>query len=207
MDIMTIGNDPFSNVVIEDARQEIWIKQAAALGLVIKASATVENLLRDAFSSLVGSKYAAVVAGGQGTEWLIDNCRAVRKGHREIAPDSKGAIDTALLRCKTANARRNELVHGEKVEGNLDGSLGTLRSRRLTHVLTEQAWTLREINDVAQALWDGCEDLWQAMTAAVSPEMMEIGQELGRMDYEDCRRADEDGSPELAPSSRQAGQP
>ena len=196
MGVMTIENDPFAEIFIEDARQEIEIKQAAALGVVIKASAHLEDGLRDAFSSLVGSKYAAVVAGGQGTEWLVDNCRAVLKVHREIAPDNKSPIDSALLLCKAANARRNELVHGVKTEGNWDGSLAILRSRRLTHVVTMQPWTLREIYDVAQALWDAAIDLWEAMKSAVSPQTMALGQVLGREDSDDYALADQDGSPE-----------
>ena len=41
-------------------------ERRAALGLVIEWAAIMEEILRFSFCSLVGSKYAAVVAGGQG---------------------------------------------------------------------------------------------------------------------------------------------
>lgn len=48
-----------------------------ALGSVLIAAGALEDLLRDAFCALVGSKFAAVVAGGQGGDWLIGYCKAL----------------------------------------------------------------------------------------------------------------------------------
>lgn len=89
-------------------------ERRAALGLVIEWAAIMEEILRAGFCSLVGGKYAAVVAGAQGAEWLLENCKAVAKVHREICDDDKAATITALDRCSAANKRRNTLVHGVK---------------------------------------------------------------------------------------------
>ncbi len=48
-----------------------------ALGRITESSTTMEWVLRLAFCCLVGSKYAAVVAGGQSASWLIDQCDAL----------------------------------------------------------------------------------------------------------------------------------
>jgi hypothetical protein len=82
------------------------------LGMVTENSATMENTLRSAFCSLVGSKYAATVAWGQTVSWLIDQCRALIAVHREIAAEHKQAIIDALDKRKSANGKRNILVHG-----------------------------------------------------------------------------------------------
>ena len=72
---------------------------------------------------LAGGQYVRHVAGGQGAEWLIENCKAIVKVHREISDDEKAVIVTALDRCSAANKRRNTLVHGVKAAGRAtDGS-------------------------------------------------------------------------------------
>lgn len=53
----------------------ILTTRLAALGQVIESSAFMEYTLRNAFCSLVDSKYAAIVAGGQSVNWLIEQCK------------------------------------------------------------------------------------------------------------------------------------
>ena len=45
-----------------------------ALGSVFEQSARMEWVLRSVFCVLVGSKYAAIIAGEQPLTWLLDNC-------------------------------------------------------------------------------------------------------------------------------------
>ena len=177
--MVPIENDPLRHFDLENDAQALLIKRAAALGMVIEWSAMMEYNLRDAFCSLVGSKYAAVVAGGQGAEWLIQNCRAVLKVHREITAENKLAIEAALGECHEANARRNVLVHGVKTASNAsDGSLQTLRSRKLSHLSSVEPWKVAEIYAVADALLRAGMAVGHAMNAAVSPQMMVIGDAL-----------------------------
>ena len=52
----------------------------------------MEMLLRRAFCGLVGSKFAAVVAGGQGADWLIQQCRALTGEHHAVSNGSTKTI-------------------------------------------------------------------------------------------------------------------
>src|SRR5262249_30652644 len=123
---------------------------------------------RDAFCSLVGSKYAAVVAGGQGAEWLITNCKAIVKVHREISDEDRRAITAALDDCSDANQRRNVLVHGVKAVGRrTDGSFHTLRSRKGTHIQVRKPWTTTETEEAAAAIRDAAASLYDAMYDAI----------------------------------------
>jgi hypothetical protein len=63
-----------------------------ALGFVIIASGAMEDLLRDAFCALADSKFAAVIAGGQGTDWLIGYCRALVEVHVELPEASRESV-------------------------------------------------------------------------------------------------------------------
>src|SRR5580698_4712747 len=113
---MTSDYDPLW--IYDDERPAaVQSERRAALGLVIEWSAIMEEILRTSFCSLVGSKYAAVLAAGQGAEWLVESCKAVVKVHREISDDEKGAIKAALDQCSAVNKRRNTLVHGVKAAG------------------------------------------------------------------------------------------
>jgi hypothetical protein len=104
--------------------------QMLALGEVVQWSATMESTLRNAFSSLVGSKFAAVVAAGQSTGWLIEQCKALTDVHREMPEEHQASIKAALDRCRAASEQRNHLVHGVKTGIRVsDGALQTMRSR------------------------------------------------------------------------------
>jgi hypothetical protein len=62
----------------------ILTTRLAALGQVIESSAFMEYTLRNAFCSLVDSKYAAIVAGGQSVNWLIEQCKALADVHHDM---------------------------------------------------------------------------------------------------------------------------
>ena len=88
----------------EDARY-------AALGRLVEMAAVMEIALRMAFCALIGSRYAAVVAGGQETHWLIENCEAITRHRGDLAEAQRETIRAALRSCRDANRDRNRLVH------------------------------------------------------------------------------------------------
>ena len=123
------------NADVASEGQDVITARLLALGQVIEWSASMENILRSAFCSLVGSKYAAILAGGQTADGLIEDCKALAQAHHEMSPEHRAAILGALERCKAANQRRNVLVHGVKTASRAtDGALQTIRSRRRSNV-------------------------------------------------------------------------
>jgi hypothetical protein len=161
--------------------------QMLSLGEVVQWSATMESTLRNAFCSLVGSKFAAIVAAGQSTVWLIEQCRALTDVHREMPEAHRMAIKAALDRCAAANERRNNLVHGVKTGIRVsDGTLHTMRSRARKYVPQVQDRTPTTIHETAGELLFATQDLFAAIQAAVSPQMMVVSDALA---WED-RRAD-----------------
>jgi hypothetical protein len=154
---------------------DVLSEKLIALGLVTEWSATLESTLRSAFCSLVGSKYAAIVAGGQGTAWLIEQCRALTDANLEIRADRKQAIMDALQLCHEANQRRNTLVHGVKSASRAsDGFLQTSRSRRGSDEPQLEPWTPATIRQAATALARADGQLAGALQNAVSAQMMVV---------------------------------
>ena len=154
--------------------------QLRLLGQVVYNSAAMEWILRDAFCSLVGSKFAAIVAAGQSVTWLIEQCRALTDAHREMPQTSREAIKAALDHCASANAKRNDLVHGMKTGVAVaDGSFATLRSRSRKYRPTIQNWTPASLHETTFELASATSELLAAVEAAVSPQMMVIGDALG----------------------------
>jgi len=154
--------------------------QMIALGEVVQWSAAMEWTLRNAFCSLVGSKFAAIVAAGQSTVWLIEQCKALTNAHREMPEVHRTAIKAALDRCAAANERRNHLVHGVKTASRVsDGALKTIRSRSRKLMPIVQDWTPATIHEAAGELVQADLDLFAAIQAAVSPQMMVISDALG----------------------------
>jgi hypothetical protein len=150
-----------------------------ALGSVIEWSATMEWTLRSAFCSLVGSKYAAVVAGGQPVVWLIEQCRALVDANLEMDSVQRQDIKDALRLCREANERRNDLVHGVKTASRMsDGSLRTIRSRKMSIDPKIEPWTPATIGEVVGQLAKADSLLTGAMQRAVSSELMVIDQAL-----------------------------
>ena len=169
---------------------DVIAARLVALGKVIEWSASMENILRSAFCSLVGSKYAAILAGGQTAEALIEDCKALTQAHHEMPPEHREAILAALRRCKAANQRRNVLVHGVKTASRAtDGALQTLRSRRRSHIPAIEPWTPETISEAAAELLQAGLELFGAMQNAVSPEVMVIDEALA---WEERLRTEED---------------
>jgi hypothetical protein len=153
-----------------------------SLGSVMESSAFMEYTLRNAFCSLIGSKYAAIVASGQPVSWLIEQCRALTDAHRDMPRQHREAIKAALERCRAANERRNRLVHGVKTASRAGGSaLGAVksRSRSSTRTPAVQTWTPDTIHEAARELLQADLALFGAMENAISPKLMVIGDALG----------------------------
>jgi hypothetical protein len=162
-----------------DSPPDVITPRLIELGMVTENSASMENVLRSAFCSLVGSKFAATVAGGQSAGWLIAQCGALTAVHREMPETDRQAIERALQKCSAANDDRNILVHGVKTASSVpSGNLQTIRSRRNKPVPEVRPWTLAEIHAVVWALTEATGDLFAAIMAAVSEEMMVIDQAL-----------------------------
>ena len=122
-----------------------------ALGRVVDSASKLDFALRSLFCNLIGSKFAAVVAGGQMTTWLIENCKAVVKVHDELSDDQRLALDEILSRSKAANTRRNRYVHDLwGISG--DGSYEQLRSRVGSHDLEAAAVSIDDVEKIASEL-------------------------------------------------------
>lgn len=99
-----------------------------ALGRVVDEASKLEMALRTAFCALVGSKFAAVVAGGQMASWLIENCKALVEAHVELSDEQRQRFKDLLSASQAANTARNRLVHDVwTIEG--DGTYGQMQSR------------------------------------------------------------------------------
>ena len=158
------------------------IERLVTLGLVIEWSTAMEDTLRGAFCSLVGSKLAAVVTGGQSAAWLIGQCRALADAHIELTNSARKTIKNALDLCEVANVRRNVLVHGIKYRRPADGFM-TSRSRPRTHLPVAQSWTRAELLEAAVIIADADSSLFAAMQDAVGKELMRVGGLLAQEHY------------------------
>ena len=123
-----------------------------ALGSVVEQSARMEWVLRSAFCVLVGSKYAAIIAGGQSLTWLLDNCKALVRANLEMTQEQIADIDAALTACSAANERRNVLVHGLSMPSDEPDGLEKAKSRRRTDVPHITQWTVDTIDEVSYQL-------------------------------------------------------
>ena len=148
-----------------------------ALGRITESSTTMEWVLRLAFCCLVGSKYAAVVAGGQSASWLIDQCDALVRVNREITEESRRLLRAALSACKSASQQRNALIHGEKAPLP-GGRITTSLSRRRTHIARSDSWTLETIEAVSDALGNAAYDLFKATEDGLSLDLLVAADEL-----------------------------
>lgn len=150
-----------------------------ALGKITESGTVMEWVLRLAFRCLVGSKYAAVVAGGQSASWLIEQCTALTNINREITEDSRRSLRTALSECKEASSKRNALIHGAKapVPG---GQIITSLSKPHTHLAREVSWTLESIEAVSDALLSAALKLVKAVEDGLSMDVSAVADELDR---------------------------
>jgi hypothetical protein len=169
------------NAGVTRESDDVITARLISLGAVMESSAFMEYTLRNAFCSLVGSRYAAIVAGGQPVGWLIEQCRALTEAHRDMPSQHREAIKAALERCRAANERRNHLVHGVKTASRAGGGArGTGRSRSsTTRTPAVRTWTSDTIHEAARELLQADLALSGAMENAVSPKLMVIGDALG----------------------------
>jgi hypothetical protein len=151
----------------------IWeVDRRTALGALLDESAQLEYVLRMAFTALVGSKYAAVIAGGQDATWLIENCKAITKVHREIKDADRSAVLCALSACSQAYELRNRMVHDAWNPQDQAGRMHTSRSRRRSHVLVD---TFRTVDDIRKAELD-TEAAWGSLvTVPVNGHLATVG--------------------------------
>ncbi|HUN32556.1 MAG TPA: hypothetical protein VMU95_11130 [Trebonia sp.] len=163
-------------------------ERLVALGQVIELSVAMESRLRQAFCVLVESKYAAVVAGGQAAEWLIEQSKALVDAHHDMPDVDRQAIKAALNRCKAANEQRNHLAHSVAVGVKFNPAFQMVRSRRQRYSSDIRSFTLTEIRAAANELQSAGATLATVMTKVVGPDLVDIGEALALEDL----LADED---------------
>lgn len=139
-----------------------------ALGQVVERAAVMEIALRMAFCALIGGRYAAVVAVGQETHWLTENCDAVARKHQEIPADQREKIRAALRACREANRDRNRLVHEAWGTGP-GGTPAAMQSVRHSYQITGRLWSVEEIQATADAMLSAQQELLAAIEDALGP--------------------------------------
>jgi hypothetical protein len=149
----------------------------AALGRLVELAALMEIALRMAFCVLIGSSYAAVVAGGQETHWLIDNCDAIARHRRDLSEAQVDTIRAALRGCRDANRDRNRLVHDAWGTDAL-GEPAELPGGQGGYQITGRAWTNAEIQAVADAIGSAQRALLAAIEDALGAGAMRSAQRL-----------------------------
>ncbi len=149
----------------------------AALGRLVELAALMEIALRMAFCVLIGSTYAAVVAGGQEAHWLIDNCDAIVRHRGDLRVAQLETIRAALRACRDANRDRNRLVH-DAWGTDPDGGPAELAGGQGGYRITGRTWTTAEIQAVADAIGTAQRELLTAIEDALGPGAMRSAQRL-----------------------------
>lgn len=169
---------PADDARVDPDSDDRHTERLTLLGEVIELSAGMEGRLRQAFCALVGSKYAAVVAGGQAADWLIEQSKALADAHHEMPDVDRLTIKAALNRCKAANEQRNHLAHSVAVGIRFDPAFQMVRSRRQKSSSDVRPFTLSDIRAVASELLSAGIALTDIMTEAVGLDLMEISEAL-----------------------------
>ena len=107
--------------------------------------------LRILFCTLVDSKYAAIVAGGQSANWLIENSTAVANVHSDLGEDDRAIFKDLLIRASAAYRARNRYIHDTWVTGS-NGDLSQLRSKSKSYKLDHQSVSIEQVNGTADEL-------------------------------------------------------
>jgi hypothetical protein len=150
----------------------------AALGQLVEAAAVMEIALRMAFCVLIGSVYGAVVAGGQETHWLIENCDAIARHRPDLTEAQRETIRATLHACRVANRDRNRLVHDAWGNGP-DGAQASLRGGQGSYQITGRAWTAAEVRAAAEAIASAQRGLLTAIEEALGSGIVRAaGQQL-----------------------------
>jgi hypothetical protein len=147
--------------------------RASALGEVVLESAYLERLLRCVFTALVGSKYAAVVAGGKDAGWLIDHCKALAKVRRDLGEPDFGQLMDVLSRMGAAFEQRNRVIHD--AHAFRPGQLTvTLQSKRSSHDIVVTKRPVGEIEAIADEMGNLADELKTAAAAALGPNCLAL---------------------------------
>lgn len=139
-------------------------RRLIALGRIVEEAATLEMALRSAFCALVGSKYAAVVAAGQNSAWLLERSQDILKVHREIQDDKRKELREALIECKAANTQRN-MIHNVWGYGP-GGETSRIASVWGKHELRVSRTTVEDVEAIDQQLVQCTSRLTRAVTQA-----------------------------------------
>src|ERR1700722_6645505 len=147
-----------------------------ALGGIVLEAGYLERTLRTAFSALVGSKYAAVVAGHLTEAALIEDCQKITRYHTDLPQSVKQTLRTALTACDEARKKRNRTMHDAWAirPGDI---MVTLQANR-DHEVTITARTTAEIRQLADDLGQAANNLNAAMTAAFGVEWVQVEDQL-----------------------------
>jgi hypothetical protein len=150
-----------------------------ALGGVVLESAYLERVLREAFSALVGSKYAAVVDARMTAAALIEDCERIARHHTAIAGPARDGLLDALQACHQANRQRNRVIHDAWAARPGDVQV-TLQGGRSAHDVMVTVRTPAEVSQVADRLADAAGELRAALTAALGPGWSRVEDQLRR---------------------------
>lgn len=101
----------------------------AALGHVIRCTSNFDRALQTLFCALVASPMAAVIAAGQSTSWLMQECRRLADHHPDIEEVARTKLHALLLEAKGAVEHRNRLAH-DGWGSTPDGQAALVRSQR-----------------------------------------------------------------------------
>jgi hypothetical protein len=148
----------------EENKTQVYI----SLGKVTYWAAEMELMLRDTFSGLVGSKFAAIPAARQNAGALIIQCKSLIAAHTEMPKGHRDALEAALDLCAAANAKRNTLIHGVKFIGH-DGTTGIVQRISKKSEPEIISWSLPEIQEAVENLEKAAKELFGAALDALGP--------------------------------------
>jgi hypothetical protein len=123
-----------------------------AVGFVAWASTQVDEVLRQLFCGLEGSKYAAVTAGGQGTTWLVQACKALAKWRDDVLLEHKNELFKLLTSINQRMEERHSYVHSIWKFHEPGGQAYFAQSRRHSYFETPHLATPDEVIETGRAL-------------------------------------------------------
>jgi hypothetical protein len=131
----------------EDAAQMLM-----AVGFVAWASAQVDEVMRQLFCGLEESKYAAVTAGGQGTNWLVQACKELAKWRDDVSVEHTNELDTLLSSIQKRMEERNSYVRSIWKFQEPGGQAYFAQSRRHRYFETLHLATPDEVIETGRVL-------------------------------------------------------
>jgi hypothetical protein len=155
-----------------------------ALGELVEVSAHSDFVLRSLFCALIGSPYAAIVAAGQSTNWLIENCKAILQAHRGLKPEVTQDALAELAALNIARLERNRFIHrmwGHGAEGIIQVK-GKQRDYKVTNVPTSTA----EVRQVTEKLQNASSALQHWTLYELGPDAYGTEAQLRWLDHVDA---------------------